>query len=445
MWHDGHVTSDDSTVLRREVRRGPLRRLMIVMIEDAIVSHALPATGEVVVGRGQDSDIRVDHPSVSRSHAAIELGDVVRVRDLGSANGTSLRGARLPTERAVEVGENETFTIGDVAVVIQERRGVPRPAGPPVARDTHAPIAPIVADPAMRNLFELARRIALGSINVLISGESGSGKELLAEAVHASSPRASGPLVKMNCAAIADTLFESELFGHERGAFTGAVAAKPGLLESAHKGTVFLDEIGELSPAAQSKLLRVIEDRRVQRVGAIEPRVIDVRFVAATHRDLEAAVAAGEFREDLYYRIAGVVLEVPPLRERPSEITALARGFADLAALALGRPAPDLTPEAIAALHAHDWPGNVRELRNAIDRAVLLATGPIGPGDLFSDKRPRAAPEPATAEPDDERARIIAALEQCAGNQTRAAELLGMPRRTLVKRLVEYKIPRPKR
>ena len=365
---------------------GPVRRVLVVMRDDTVTSHALIELGEVVVGRGQEADVRIEHPSVSRRHLAIEVGPVVRVRDLGSANGTSLRGARLPAARAIEIGPNETFLAGDVALVVQERRGASRNAATvsaPIAPAVPgAAIAPIVVDATMLNLFDLARRVAVGTINVLVTGESGAGKELIAEVVHRASPRVRGPLVRVNCAAVADSLLESELFGHEKGAFTGAIAARVGVIEAAHGGTLFLDEVGELSAAAQSKLLRVLEDRRVVRVGATEARPIDVRFIAATNRDLEGDAAAGRFRSDLYFRLAGIVLEVPPLRERVAEIEPLARAFAASFAAALGRPPPDLTADAVAALRAHDWPGNVRELRNAVERGVLLASGAIAAADL---------------------------------------------------------------
>ncbi|MCE9576407.1 MAG: sigma 54-interacting transcriptional regulator [Deltaproteobacteria bacterium] len=419
------------------------------MREDAVASHELPASGEVVIGRGQDAQIRIDHPSVSRSHVALQLGERVTVRDLESSNGTSLRGARLPAGRPVEIGTNEVFVVGDVPVVVQERRTAAMPTSArPAAPSTGPAIAPICADPAMKNLFDLAGRVAVGTISVLVTGESGAGKEVLARAIHAASPRARGPLVEVNCAAISEQLIESELFGHERGSFTGAAGAKAGLIEAGSGGTVFLDEVGELSATAQAKLLRVLEDRRVLRVGATEARTVDVRFVAATNRDLEAEVAAGQFRGDLYYRLAGVVLEVPPLRERRADIEPLTRAFAAVAAQSLGRAAPQLPAETMAAIVAHDWPGNVRELRNAIERAVLLGGDTLTAAEVVGrSARVPARPATATEPPvgDDERARIMDALDRCAGNQTRAADLLGMPRRTLVKRLVQYGIPRPKR
>ncbi len=392
------VALDDSTVVGSGGSRGPSRRILMVMRDDTVATHELPATGEVVIGRGQGVAIRIDHPSVSRAHVSVTLGDHVTVRDLESSNGTSLRGARLPAGRSVEIGPNEVFLVGDVSVVVQERRTpAPPPAGRAPVASTGPAIAPICADPAMKNLFDLAARVAAGTISVLVTGESGAGKEVLARAIHAASPRARGPLIEVNCAAISEQLIESELFGHERGSFTGAAGAKAGLIEAGSGGTLFLDEIGELSATAQAKLLRVVEDRRVLRVGATEARPVDVRFVAATNRDLEAEVAAGRFRGDLYYRLAGVVLEVPPLRERRADIEPLARAFVAAAARSLARPAPQLAPDALAALVAHDWPGNVRELRNAIERAVLLGGDPLTAAEVVGRAARGTAPRPRPA------------------------------------------------
>jgi MoxR-like ATPase len=258
-----------------------------------------------------------------------------------------------------------------------------RAAARGVAEDGRA----VVVDGAMRELERLVERIAQGTISVLIMGETGVGKEILAERVHRLSPRAGRPFVRLNCAALSESLVESELFGHERGAFTGAGVLKPGLLETADGGTVFLDEVGELPLAVQAKLLRVLEDRQVQRVGALKPRAIDVRFVAATNRDLEAEVQRGRFREDLYFRLNGISLVIPPLRQRVSEISGLARAFISLAARASSRAEPVLSREALALLEGYRWPGNIRELRNAMERAVLLCTGrEIGLAHLPVDK-----------------------------------------------------------
>ena len=332
-------------------------------------------------------------------------------------------------------------------LVIQERPALAAPVTDPV-----------VLDPGMRRLHDVAARVARGTISVLLIGETGTGKEVLAELVHRASPRADGPLVRVNCAALTDSLVESELFGHEEGAFTGAQRERRGLLESADGGTAFLDEIGEVPLAIQAKLLRVLEEGKLVRVGASTPHTIDVRFVAATNRDLEAEIAAGRFRRDLYFRLCGAVLAIPPLRERRAEIEPLAWRFAAATARGIGRPPPRLSSDALAALHRHDWPGNVRELGNVVERAVLLCEGDaIEARHLSFGARGGAAPmavAPVEAAPSArladelaalERHRILAALERSGGNQTRAAELLGMPRRTLIKRLQRYGVPRPRR
>jgi two-component system response regulator AtoC len=327
-----------------------------------------------------------------------------------------------------------------------------------------APTTLVLVDPAMRRVHQLAERAAAGNINVLIVGETGVGKEILAETVHRQSPRAKAPFVGLNCAAFAENLLESELFGYERGAFTGATAAKPGLLETAPGGTIFLDEISEMSVALQAKLLRVIETRQVTRVGGIKPRSIDVRFVAASNRNLQAEVAESRLRIDLFYRLNGITLQIPPLRERPSEIVPLARAFVAQTAAQVGRdPAPALSAEAEDLLVGYPWPGNIRELRNVMERAVLLSVGgeiteEHLPADTMTTNCPllppfatewvAAAPagnsDPAGGPPA-ERERILRALAACAGNQSRAAKLLGMARSTLVLKLDAYQLPRPRR
>jgi two-component system, NtrC family, response regulator AtoC len=313
----------------------------------------------------------------------------------------------------------------------------------------------IIAEPAMIRLFSLIERVAAAQIAALIIGETGTGKEIVASALHYLGPRSARPLVAINCAAVPADLLESELFGHERGAFSGAVDAKVGLFEAASGGTVFLDEIGEMSPALQAKLLRFLEEKRLRRLGATKEIAVDVRVVAATHRDLNAAVAEGNFRQDLLYRLGAIVLRVPPLRERPREIAALAERFAREAAKEAGRDEITLTDEAIAVLQSHDWPGNVRELRNVVMGAVMMANSPeIKASHLaWSVSGPQTSGEPnpdyGTGETkltsgqlaledeirELERRRIIEALEECEGNQTKAASLLKMPRRTLVSKL----------
>ncbi len=293
--------------------------------------------------------------------------------------------------------------------------------------------------------------IACGDINVLICGETGVGKEIVAARIVALSPRARKPLLKLNCGAFTETLLASELFGHERGSFTGADRAKAGLLESADGGTVFLDEIGELPLALQPKLLRVLEDGDVMRVGALRPKHVDVRFIAATNRDLESEAAAGRFRSDLYYRLAGFVVDVSPLRDRRDEIADLARGLvADLSETARCE-APAISGPALALLGAYAWPGNVRELRNVMQRALLLAAGDaIGVEHLPVEKllaRVAAPPAPHTGaiEASGERARIIEALSRVGGNQTHAARALGVSRGTLLSRMDTFGLVRPRK
>ena len=318
----------------------------------------------------------------------------------------------------------------------------------------------------MQELFRLARRAAASDTNVLILGETGAGKEVFAETVHRLSPRAAKPFLPLNCAAFSESLVESELFGFERGAFTGATHAKPGLLEAAAGGTLFLDEIGEMPLSVQAKLLRVIETRQVLRIGAVKPQTIDVRFVAATHRDLEEEVEEKRFLEDLYFRLNVITLQIPPLRERIDEVEPLARLFLQSLTRRIGRRAPALSPDALGLLRSYAWPGNIRELRNVIERAlVLCADDLITPEHLPAEKilcnpwpprdatqtEPVAVPlvPPAPGPPDRnlkeiERQAILDALQRCHGNQTRAAELLGMPRRTFCKRVRDYELPRPR-
>ncbi|HET9452568.1 MAG TPA: sigma-54 dependent transcriptional regulator, partial [Aggregicoccus sp.] len=229
---------------------------------------------------------------------------------------------------------------------------------------------------AMAEVEALLARAAASPATVLLRGESGTGKELAAQAVHEGSARRAGPLVKLHCAALPESLLESELFGHEKGAFTGAVQRKPGRVELAHGGTLFLDEVGELPPSVQVKLLRVLQEKTFERLGGTQTQHVDVRFVAATHRPLEEMVARGEFREDLFYRLNVVPVWLPPLRARPEDIAPLARHFLALHAKANGRPSMSLTPGAVALLEAQPWPGNVRELQNFLERLVVLSDGP---------------------------------------------------------------------
>ena len=318
---------------------------------------------------------------------------------------------------------------------------------------------PIVLAVEMKHLYRRAEQVASSRIPVLIVGETGVGKEHLAERIHTHSPRAQHPFVRINCAAIAPSLFEAELFGHERGAFTGADRTKLGWLEAAGAGTVFLDEIGDIQLDLQAKLLRALETRAAPRVGGTTLRPIQARFVTASNRDLEAEVDRGCFRRDLFYRIAGVQLRVPPLRQRPTEVIPLAEAFVCQAARDNARAVPRFTGAAKEALLQHCWPGNIRELRNVINAAILFAEGPvIDAGHLQLTARVSATPCPlpphvAVGTPVQPgwgglrltRESIVSALADCGGNQTLAAAQLGVGRRTLCRWLVRLGLPRPRR
>jgi DNA-binding NtrC family response regulator len=300
------------------------------------------------------------------------------------------------------------------------------------------------AGAAMQRVFSTIQKVAETDLGVLVRGESGTGKELVAQAIHERSPRRARPFVAVNCAAIQKDLVESELFGHEKGAFTGADARRIGRFEAASSGTIFLDEIGDMAPETQAKALRVLEERRFERVGSSRPVEVDVRVVAATHRDLEAEIARGAFRQDLYYRLRVVEIVLPPLRERPEDVPALVDRFLGQLATRLGREKKRVAPAALAALARHAWPGNVRELRNVLERAAVLANGDaIELGDL--EIAPTQAPSPhetltegkkRVAE-DYERRAITAALREHGGNVTHAAEALGMARQSLQQRIKE--------
>ena len=293
--------------------------------------------------------------------------------------------------------------------------------------------------PALEAALALARKVAPTRSTVLVTGETGTGKELVAGLIHGLSPRADGPFVKVNCAALPETLLESELFGHERGAFTGADRTRIGRFEQAHGGTLFLDEIGDMAPATQAKLLRVLQDREFMRLGGTRPLRADVRIVAATNQDLESEIRAGRFREDLFFRLNVIRIHMPPLRERPDDVELVARHLVAQFARELGRPLRGLSPAALERLRAHSWPGNVRELRNVLERAVLLADGERidaedidlpelpAPGGGLRFEIPAGGLSLATVE----RELVLAALRKANFVQKEAAALLGVSRRKL--------------
>jgi DNA-binding NtrC family response regulator len=451
---------------------------LLIFSGDDVRSFALPRTGTVTIGRGDQSALRLDDPSVSRHHAVLRLGDTPVVEDLGSANGTLVRSKASANTAASEtlnvrhlLKREATLAIGD-SILIGTTSIVLRHKSATDVLDLTPGSPIIVRDSAMRAVYDQAALAARSPINVLILGETGVGKEVLAHAIHASSKRATGPFLSVNCATLTESLQESELFGYEKGAFTGAHQARAGLFEAASGGTVFLDEVGELAPGTQAKLLRVLEQRTVTRLGSNRERPVDVRFVAATNRELEAESEAGRFRQDLFFRLNGISLLIPPLRERPDEIEAFARLFLATASREIERPEPPtLAPAVLEILRQHRWPGNVRELRNAIGRAVVLCLGDVVlpehlPPSLLKAaeaRRREAAPPPPVAavspppksesaaptlqsELDGlEKARILDALNRCGGNQSRAARMLGMARTTLVARLDIFGVARPKK
>ncbi len=455
----------------------PSSRLELV-VNTGRKSEVFAVDGVTVVGIGRDVEntIRVDDPSVSRLHLKLHpAGNMVEVEDLGSANGTLLvRGAvgmdeeetgpgtahRLPPHMRLPMRVGDMLRVGPAVISLQARR---RSSQSQLKVKGVSSRSKVLVDPEMKSAYELVARAASSDVSVLLLGETGVGKEVMAETVHQQSRRADGPFLLLNCAALPESLLESELFGHEKGAFTGAHQSKVGLLESTDGGTVFLDEIGELALGTQAKLLRVLEERTLLRVGGTKSRRIDVRFITATNRDLAREARAGRFRSDLYYRISGLAVRIPPLRKRPSEIEPFARHFLRDFSRHLGQPEPFLSPGAIAALAAYAWPGNVRELKNVIERAVLIATDGViarehvllDPHEIDGDlelvepddptqvlTRPKEEP---SGDSDDERQRLIRALEECGGNQTRAAKLLGISRRTLINRIEQWQLPRPKK
>ncbi len=296
----------------------------------------------------------------------------------------------------------------------------------------------------MQQLFEMIESVAKSEAPVIIHGQSGTGKEMVARAIHWAGPRESKPFIKVNCAALNENLLESELFGHVKGAYTGADRHRAGRFEAAHGGSIFLDEIGDIPPATQVKLLRVLEEKEIERVGDQTPIKVDVRVVTATNKNLEELIAAGRFREDLFFRISVFPLTIPPLKDRPEDIPIIIQHFIAQYRQKSANTVAGITPEAVARLSVYAWPGNVRELRNAIEYALVLCPqGEIGvqhlPPKIVSENMCPSPPEPADAH---EREQLIRALRQAGGNQSAAARLLGVSRVTVWKRMKKHRIER---
>src|SRR4051812_22918301 len=373
---------DDETELRREEPARLVRSWPELAWTDEAGAHKCAITGRTTLGSAPGAQVRIADREVSRLHAELEPTDRgTWVRDLGSRNGTSVENLLVGTAL---VPDGARIRVGGTEVVLR----YPAAASPVELWPGESFGGLIGASTPMRELFAQMARVAQSDAPVLILGETGTGKELAARAIHDASARAAGPFVIVDCAALASSLIEGELFGYARGAFTGAVTAHAGSFEAAHGGTIFLDEIGELPLEMQPKLLRVLESREVKRLGESEHRPIDVRMVAATHRDLRRMVNAGAFREDLYFRIAVLPLVLPPLRSRPSDVPMLFRHF-----LRDRRP---LDPVSDGELSQMPWLGNVRELRNFVERACAFAVkGPLDGGGAADAGAPGTAPAAA--------------------------------------------------
>lgn len=383
---------------------------------------------EMTVGRSPESDIVVTDPAASWAQATLRWdgGERFCVRDCGSLNGTYVQGRRIDETTRLEPGMEVCVGGARLIVVLN------RPPIPGTPRE-------ISRSPAMQPALEQAERAARRDITVLIRGETGVGKEVLARSIHDQSARVRGPFIAINCAAINETIAESTLFGHEKGSFTGARDRHLGVFEAADGGTLLLDEIGELSPGTQARLLRVLEERTITRVGSTDPIPVDVRVIAATHRDLEEDAASGRFRQDLLYRVAVLTIVIPPLRERPEDI----RFLAELFLKEVGGGSLRLDGDALSALERRPFPGNVRELRNLIEAAAVLSEGDtIQIGDFPNARSgaPNAEVDTTLSSQvgDFERDRIVTALDACSGNQSAAARRLGITRRALIYRMEKH-------
>ncbi len=358
-----------------------ISRLALVFLDGSNRRFTLERT-RIQIGKARESDVWLDHETVSRRHCEIrhERSGYL-LRDLGSTNGTRLNGERV---REAYLKPGCVLRIGTLEFQVQLQAPSERPA--PSERESFGDC--VAVSEGMRSVFGVLERAAQSETNVLLTGETGTGKELLARAIHQESPRANGPFVIVDCGAMVGSLFESELFGHVRGAFTGASNDYIGAFERANGGTLFLDELGELPLALQPKLLRVVQDRRLRRVGDSIDRELDIRIISATNRDLSLEVQRGKFREDLFFRLAVLAIGIPPLRERLEDIPVLTKHLLRQIEED-GQPTPQLDRQAIAALGQHHWPGNVRELKNALVRAGLLAQMKSGGTLSFPSAPPR--------------------------------------------------------
>ncbi|OGW55023.1 MAG: hypothetical protein A2Z46_03175 [Nitrospirae bacterium RBG_19FT_COMBO_55_12] len=410
-------------------------RLVVVTGKDER-KEALLQKPVVTIGTLGDSDLALTDPTVSRSHAVVEeKADGYLLRDLGSTNGTFLDGVKvreayLSAGSVIRLGQTE-IAFSPVEERIENLRSSSGRFGELVG-----------ASAAMREVFGVLERVAPTDVSVLILGETGTGKELAARAIHGHSRRSEKPFVVFDCGAVAPNLIESELFGHEKGAFTDAVKSRQGAFELAQDGTIFLDEIGELTPTLQPKLLRALDQREIKRVGAEQPLGINVRVIAATNKNLEKEVQAGRFREDLYYRLSVVSVFMPPLRKRKEDIEKIAEHLLPGISGEMRKKLTGLSPEAAEALRIYPWPGNVRELKNVLERAAALSDGErIEVRDLFLSQGKKSITieglSGKTLE-EIEKAAIHATLKSVSGNKTAAAKALGIAYSTLYEKMKKY-------
>jgi len=428
---------------RTEVLTGQNLRPLIVKKARFTVKNGKDAGKELVIqkafvtiGTLPGSDLVLTDPTVSRRHAEVEeRSDGYVLRDHNSTNGTFLDGVRV---REAYLSPGSVIRLGQTEMTfspLEERIEILQSSA-----DSFGEL--IGSSSPMREVYGMLERIAPTDVTVLLEGETGTGKELAARAIHAYSRRADGPFVVFDCGAVAPNLIESELFGHEKGAFTDAVKARQGAFELADNGTIFLDEIGELSPDLQPKLLRALDQRETKRVGADKPMSFNVRVISATNKDLEKEVKAGRFREDLFYRLSVVRVSMPPLRKRKEDIETIAGRLLAGISAEIGKKIAGLSPEAAAALTAYSWPGNVRELRNVLGRAAALSdSGRIDAKDLFLSQGKKTATfdglSGKTLE-EIEKAAIAATLKSAGGNKTEAAKVLGIAYSTLYEKMKKY-------
>jgi DNA-binding NtrC family response regulator len=396
---------------------------------------------ELTIGSKEDNSVILSDPTVSRTHAVLlETGGRYVIKDLNSTNGTYLDGV-LVKEAVLEFGRTMTLGETEMKLVPFQEKIEAFPSSKNVFGEVYGQSL------AMRQIFGILEKVASTDVAIVLEGETGVGKELLARAIHENSSRAKGPFVVFDCSAIAENLIESELFGHERGAFTGATHSRRGVFELAGGGTVFIDEIGELGLDLQPKLLRVLETREVRRVGGTLTQRIDFRLIAATHRNLTKAVNEGGFREDLFYRLSVLRLRIPPMRERKDDIPLIVQKLLlNLAKEFKMVSVPTIAPETLQILNSYDWPGNIRELRNVLSRALAIGgRDEIRPGDLLLS--PDTGPGHGKMDSlvgrsleEIERTAIVQTLQSRQGNKTQTARALGIAYSTLYEKLKKYGI-----